>query len=186
MDNSDLTNTLAQRKREKPKIYREIADEAKAAAISADVAFKRKNLTMASQQPKVDLNDLDAVKARTDAFLASCEAAAVVPTFLGLAVSFGYTREGLYKYLRNSSLTQTAQYIELVREVLADAMISASLTRATDAATTIFSLKNLHGFSDRIEVAPVVEKDGPLGELQDKKELEARILGTVCLEDEDI
>ena len=185
MDNSDLTNTLAQRKREKPKIYREIADEAKATMISAGVAFKRKNLSMASQQPKVDLNDLDAVKARTDAFLASCEVVAALPTFLGLAVSFGYTREGLYKYLRNNSLTQTAQYIEIVREVLADAMISASLTRTTDAATSIFALKNLHGFSDRIEVAPVVEKAGPLGELQDKKELEARILGTVCSEDDE-
>lgn len=31
MNDTDLTNTLAQRKNDKPKIYREIADEAKAA-----------------------------------------------------------------------------------------------------------------------------------------------------------
>ena len=40
----DLAASLAERKREKPKIYRELADEAKAAAISADMSFKRKSL----------------------------------------------------------------------------------------------------------------------------------------------
>lgn len=183
MDNTDLTNTLAQRKKDKPKIYREIADEAKAAIISADVAFKRQNLTMASQQPKVDLNDVDAVKDRTDIFLASCEAASVVPTFLGLAVSFGYTREGLYKFLRTNRHTQAAQYIELVREVLADAMINASLTRTTDAATSIFALKNLHGFSDKIEIEPVAPAN-PLGPEIDQAELERRILANTVIDDD--
>lgn len=177
MDN--LTDALAQRKKDKPKIYREIADEAKAAMISADVAFKRQNLAMATRQPKVDLDDLDDVKTRTDTFLAACEAASALPTFLGLAVSFGYTREGLYKYLRNSSQTQTAQYIELVRETLADAMITASLNRTTDNSTTIFALKNLHGFSDRLEIEPVQPQDGPLGPLPNQADLEARITGSV-------
>ncbi len=184
MDNTDLTNKLTQRKKEKPKIYREIADEAKAAMISADVALKRQNLATASQQPKVDLDDLDAVKGRTDAFLASCEAAAVVPTFLGLSVSYGYTREGLYKYLRNFKQTKTAQYIELVRETLADVMITASLTRTTDNSTTIFALKNLHGFSDRIEVEPVQAPPNPLGEI-DEEALRERILASVVIDDDE-
>lgn len=178
MDNTDLTNKLTQRKKDKPKIYREIADEAKAAMIAADVHFKRQHLAAASQRPKVDLNDLDAIKDRTDAFLASCEAAAVVPTFLGLSVAYGYTREGLYKYLRNCKQTKTAQYIELVRETLADAMITASLTRTTDNSTTIFALKNLHGFVDKLEVEAIAS-DSPLGPEPDQLELEAKIAGIV-------
>lgn len=175
MDNETtlLVSELAQRKKEKPKIYREIADEAKAAMISADVAFKGQILTVASQQPKVDLDDIDAVKSRTESFFAACEAASVLPTFLSLAVSYGYTREGLYKYLRNNSHTETAQYIELVRESLADIMISASLTRTTDSATSIFALKNLHGFADKIEVAPLSTPD-PQGPLISQEDLEAR------------
>lgn len=164
MDNTNLADTLAQRKKDKPKIYREIADEAKAAAISADVAFERQNLATVSKQPRVDLNNLEDVQTRTDAFFASCEAASVLPTFLGLAVAFGYSRENLYKYLRNNSHTETAEYIELVRESLADIMITAALTRTTDNSTTIFALKNLHGFADKIELEPIQRPDpqGPL------------------------
>lgn len=173
MDNTNLADTLAQRKKDKPKIYREIADEAKAAAISAGVAFNRQSLAAASNQPRVDLNNLEDVQARTDAFFASCEAASVLPTFLGLAVAFGYSREGLYKYLRNNSHTETAQYIELVRESLADIMISASLTRTTDSATSIFALKNLHGFADKLELEPIQRPD-PQGELVPIEVLEAK------------
>ena len=178
-----MSAELKERKRGKPGLYCEINNEQKATAISADVSFKRESLM--AQRQKIDLDSIDDVRQRTDDFFRACEDAAVVPTFLGLCVSFGYSREGLYRYLRVHSNSETAQFIELVRETLADALIASSLTRTTDAATSIFALKNLHGFSDKIEVAPVVEKSGPLGELQDKKELEARILGTVCLEDEE-
>lgn len=185
MADTNLTNALAQRKKDKPKLYREVADEAKAAMIAADVAFKRQILDAASQRPAVDLDDLEDVKSRTDTFLASCEAASVVPTFLGLAVSFGYTREGLYKHLRNHSQTPTAKYIGLVKEMLADAMITASLTRTTDAATTIFALKNLHGFADKLEIEPVTTQQSALGPLADPEELRKRILETVVIDDDD-
>lgn len=178
-----ISAELKERKRGKPGLYCEINNEQKIDAIRADVSFKRESLM--AQRQKVNLDSVADVRKRTDDFLRACEDAAVVPTFLGLCVSFGYSREGLYRYLRVHSNSETAQFIELVRETLADALIASSLTRTTDAATSIFALKNLHGFSDRIEVAPVVEKAGPLGELQDKEELEARILGTVCLEDEE-
>lgn len=54
-------------------------------------------------------------------------------------------------------------------------MVTASLNKAADAATTIFSLKNLHGFVDRVEIMPKVEDPGPLGPTMDPEELRRRI-----------
>ncbi len=171
----DLAASLAERKREKPKIYRELADEAKAAAISADVSFKRKSLMDSANRPRVNLNNLEDVKSRTNDFLVACETASVVPTFLGLSVALGGSRQWLYKFLQSNPGTPSAEFLETTRDVLADALINSSLCRTTDAATTIFALKNLHGFSDRMEIVPKAEDPGPLGPTMDPEELRRRI-----------
>lgn len=174
----DLTAQLAARKRERPKLYAEASSEIKAAAIAADVALKRNTLMKSAKRPRVDLGDLEAVEARTDEFLAACENAAVVPTFLGLCTALGFTRQGLYAFLKRSPESPVAKFIELTRETLADALITSSLSRTTDAVTTIFVLKNMHNFVDRLEIEPVTPDD-PLGAEPDQAALEARIEGLV-------
>lgn len=181
----DLTASLAERKQAKPKLYREAANEINAALISGDVAQKRQALMTSADRPRVDLGDLDAVKARTNDFLTACEATATIPTFLGLCTAFGGSREWVYRYLRSHSGTPSAEFLELTRETLADIMMTASMNKAADPATVIFSLKNLHGFADRVEIMPKAEDPGPLGPLADQKALEQRILGTVVLEDDE-
>lgn len=183
MDN--LTSTLAERKQAKPKLYREAANEINAAIIGADVSQKRKELMKAAERPRVNLHDLEDVKNRTDEFLTACETVAVIPTFLGLCTAFGMSREAVYKFLRNNPGSSSAEFIGLSRETLANIMITASLNKASDPATTIFSLKNLHGFSDRLEIEPIQSKDGPLGPLADKAELERRILGSAVADEYD-
>lgn len=99
--------------------------------------------------------------------------------------AFGGSREWVYRYLRSHSGTPSAEFLELTRETLADIMMTASMNKAADPATVIFSLKNLHGFADRVEIMPKAEAPGPLGPLADQKALEARILGTVVDESDD-
>lgn len=185
MSKNDLTTSLAERKQAKPKLYREASNEVNAAIIREDVARKRKSLMSSANRPRVDLNNLEEVKNCTNSFLEACETTATIPTFLGLCTAFGGSREWVYRYLRSHSESPSAGFIELTRETLADIMVTASLNKAADAATVIFSLKNLHGFADKVEIAPVMEDHGPLGPLQDKTALEQRILGTVVLEDDE-
>lgn len=169
----DLTADLAERKQKRSKLYAEVSNEVKAASISADVSLKRQNLMSSTSRPRADLGSLEDVRRRTDEFLLACEGAAVVPTFLGLCTALGYTRQGIYHFLGRSPGTESAKFIELAREVLADALITSSLTRTTDAATTIFALKNLHGFLDWISVE-AVPPDNPLGNQQSAEQLAER------------
>lgn len=179
----DLTATLAERKHTRSKLYSEVSSELKSAAITNDVSFKRQNLMTAAKRPRADLNDPEDVQQRTNEFLLACEQAAVVPTFLGLCASLGYTRQGLYHFLNRSPENPSAKFLELAREVLADALISSGLTRTTDSAVSIFALKNLHGFADKLEIEPVTTPQSPLGPLQDPEELRKRILASVVIDD---
>lgn len=181
----DLAASLVERKQAKPKLYREAANEVNAALISEDVAQKRQALMTSAARPRVSLNDLEAVKTRTNDFLAACEATATIPTFLGLCTAFGGSREWVYKYLRSNSGTPSAEFIELTRETLADIMMTASMNKAADPATVIFSLKNLHGFADKVEIMPKAEDPGPLGPTVDPEELRRRIEDNIVIDDED-
>lgn len=155
---------------EKNKLYPTVAREEKAEMISADIKFKREMLAAAS---RIDLNDLKAVTERTQGYLSACEVAATIPTFIGLAAAFGMSRQNLYQFLSTHAGSPSAEYLEVVRDVLADSLITASLTRTTDAATSIFILKNLHGFVDKLEVEPIQRPD-PQGPLVPIEVLEAK------------
>lgn len=181
--NDDLVTSLAERKQAKPKLYREASNEVNAALISEDVGKKRQALMTSAARPRVNLGDLEAVKIRTNDFLAACEATATIPTFLGLCTAFGGSREWVYKYLRSNSGTPSAEFIELTRETLADIMMTASMNKAADAASVIFALKNLHGFVDKVEITPKVEDPGPLGPTIDPEELRRRIEDSVVVDE---
>lgn len=161
------------------KLYPEVARQEKAEMISADIRFKRNQLAAAS---KIDLKNLPAVTERTQEYLSACETAATVPTFIGLATAFGMSRQALYQFLSNHAGSPSAEYIEIVRDVLADSLVTASLTRTTDAATSIFILKNLHGFVDKLEVTPTTPEP-PLGRLMSQEELEAKVADLIIDED---
>lgn len=166
---------------EKNKLYPEIARQEKAEMISADIRFKREMLAAAS---RIDLKNLKVVTERTQEYLSACEAAATIPTFIGLATAFGMSRQNLYSFLSTHAGSPSAEYLEVVRDVLADSLVTASLTRTTDAATSIFILKNLHGFVDKLEVSPS-EPEPPLGRMATQEELEARINASV-VEDQEV
>lgn len=169
----DLTADLAERKQSRSKLYSEVSSKLKAAAISADVSFKRQNLMASTGRPRVDLNNLEDVRQRTNDFLLACEGASVIPSFLGLCASMGYTRQGIYSFLSRAPESKSAQFLEVTREMLADTLIASGLNRTTDSAVSIFCLKNLHGFVDRVSIEAVAP-DNPLGPQTDAQELSER------------
>ena len=141
------------------KLYPTVAKEERAETIAADLRFRRNLL---AKQERIDLTDYQAVVERTDQYLADCEESAIVPTFIGLATAFGMSRQALYKFLDTHATSKTADYLEMVRDVLADSLVAAGLTRGTDSACTIFILKNLHEFTDRVQLEPP-KPESPLG-----------------------
>jgi hypothetical protein len=162
--------------------YKQQSDRLKVDAMSADIAGKITLLQNSVSRPRADLTDLEAVQQITYQYMNACKDMGVFPTVLGLSASLGISRQGLNKHLREHPESDTAKFIEVVKDVFADIMTNSALFRNADSATTIFVLKNCAGFSDRLEIQPVTQE--PLGGDVNYSELEARIAGSVVLDDE--
>lgn len=170
--------------RGRSKIYKELSDEHKAEVIGEDV--RRKAETLRNQRNKVDLSNLQEVRERAQAYLDACADAGTIPNVLGLsAYGFGCSRQWLNEYLRTHPNSQSAEYINLLKDSFADILVNASLGRAADPTMGIFVLKNCAGFRDRFEIEPVRENPDPLGGTVDPEELRRRIEANVVIDEGD-
>lgn len=168
-----LADKLSEEKSEKKKLYPEISNELKAQTISTAIALNAKALR--DQANKIDLSDVEQVRQRTEAYIDACAEAGIVPTVMGLSTyGFGTSRQWVNEFCRNHHGSESAQYIERVKDAFADVLVSTSLGRAVDSTMAIFTLKNCNGFSDKLSVEPVQQHD-PQGPLLSIEELEARI-----------
>ena len=174
--NGSLETLLSEHKAGKArKLYKAQADEHKAEALQKDITTKTALLCNATAQKAVNFNDLEAVQERTLEYLNACANTGSFPSMMGLAsYGFGVSRQALYWHLKNHPETETARFIDRVRDLIADVLSSAALQRNADSIMSIFILKNGLGFSDRVEIEPIPQQ---MEERQfDKAELLKRYL----------
>lgn len=150
--------------------------------MSADI--RRKADALAEQKGRVELSDINQVKARAQEYLSACAESGTFPSILGLsALGFGCSRQWVNDYLRANPNSESAQYIEKLKDAFADILVNASLGRSADSTMGIFVLKNCAGFRDRYELEPVTTAQ-PLGDSVDRAALEQRIAGSVVVDDD--
>lgn len=167
------------------KVYKAESDDHKAELLQMDISNRIAALQEADRREQIDFNDIHMVKRRAYEYLTACEQAAVFPSIMGLAVhGYGISRQALNQYLLRNPNTAAALFISRVKDTMADILTNAALYRNADPVSVIFQLKNHFDHSDKLQVEPVAQTN-PLGELQDPEALRQRILGTVCLEDDD-
>lgn len=164
------------------KVYKVQSDEHKGELLQADIDNRISALKDFCNRGKIDFGDFEQVKRRTFEYLEACKEACVYPSVMGLSVhGFGISRQRLSKFLKDKPNSQVAEFIECVKDLMADVLTNAALYRNADATSVIFQLKNHFGHSDRLEIEPV-QKIAPLGEEPDRAELEARIAAVVVEE----
>lgn len=165
---AELTAQKSSRGRQK--IYKELSDEHRAEIISADVRCKAQELKQ--HRSRVNLLDIEQVRERTQIYLDACAQSGTIPNILGLA-SLGYccSRQWVNEFVRTHPDSESAEYIERLKDMFADTLINASLSRTADSTMGIFVLKNCAGFRDRFEVEPILHNDSPLGSPVDSREL---------------
>lgn len=152
--------------------------------LSALVAKTTKELVeMATAEP-VSLSDTQEVKRRTVLYLRACEESSSFPSVAGLARSMGLSRQALYDCTWKNSPPDTARWLELCRDSFSDILAEAGLRNNCNGVVSIFLQKALYGLRESVEIV-AKRDDGPMGPLADKTALEQRILGTVCLEDDE-
>ncbi|MCI9257745.1 terminase small subunit [Acutalibacter sp.] len=163
------------------KIYKAAADEHKGEQLQADLENRIAALHEAEKQDKIDFNDLEQVKRRAYDYLEACKQAAVFPSVMGLAVhGFGISRQALNQYLQRNPYSPSSEFINKIRDMMADILSNAALYRNADAVSVIFQLKNHFDHSDKVQVEPV--QNNPLGPMPDPEELRRRIEAN-CIED---
>lgn len=129
-----------------------LKDDEKSIAISNIVGSRIIMLDEIIKRGKVNLKDVSEVQDVTFVYMDNCRKVGILPTFEGLAFSLGYTRRRLYQIIKDGE-TETAEFLDRMRTLIADVTQVASSKRLVDNAVSIFILKSMTGmgFSDRGE-----------------------------------
>lgn len=124
--------------------------------LSADLERKTAALIAAAKKDRVNFDDLEDVQARTVRYLNACRDSGTFPSVNGLCCfGFGVDRNSFYYRLKTHPESPVSQYLETVRDLIADVLVNAALNRNADSIMSIFVFKNHHAFRDSVQVEPV-------------------------------
>lgn len=152
--------------------------------VGADIAVAREALVRIRERGSVDFWNIDEVIVRTEQYFEACEISGTFPSVMGLcAKGFGTYRDRLDKFIREHPDTPTAEYINIVKELMADTLTNASLRNKANVAQTIFQLKNHFGHSDEVKVTKNVTEDPLMIGTTSQKEIFERYSKSVVWDD---
>lgn len=154
-------------KREKKKnnLYKAKADEHRGEVLADIVRQGAQELVETVERGKIPLDDADAVKRQTMAYLAACEKAGSLPSIQGLARSLGYSRQALYDVMESRNRPETADFLELCRDMFSDMLSQAALSNNVNFTYAIFIQKAIHQLRESVEI--IARPAAPLGEGMD-------------------
>lgn len=161
----------------KGKIYKEMSDEHKGEQITQSIKSKSSALQQAINAPKVDLSDTKQVQDRAFMYLEACSLSSSFPSVMGLSGAMGCSRQNLNRWLLSHPEHPTTNFVNMVKDVMADILTNASLFNSANAVQVIFQLKNHFEHADRVEIAPVVPNQFAENDY-DAEEIRKRYLGS--------
>ncbi|MCH4153354.1 MAG: hypothetical protein LKF32_01725 [Mageeibacillus sp.] len=139
----------------KGKLYKEMSDEHKCDQITQDTQNKLSALKQTLDVPRVDLSNTKQVQDRAFMYLEACSLSASFPSVMGLSGAMGCSRQNLNRWLLSHPDHPTTNFVNMVKDTMADILTNASLFNTANPVQTIFQLKNHFEHVDRIELAPV-------------------------------
>lgn len=152
--------------------------------VGEDIAIAREALIRIRERGTVDFYNVDEVIIRTEEYFKGCEISGTFPSVMGLcAKGFGCTRDRLNAWIADHPETPTAQYIGIVKEMIADVLTNASLRNKANVAQTIFQLKNHFGHSDEVKVLKTLREDPLAMGASSQKEILERYRQSVVWDD---
>lgn len=137
---------MVQKKRS-PRIYKEVSDESRNESIRQSVKKANYELQQMQNIPKINMDDIVAVRSVVGVYLETCADSATLPTMAGIATILGYTRPGLYLYMAKHD-TESSKFLHQVHDKLADIIAENSLKNNLNSIVSIFLLKALFGYRE--------------------------------------
>lgn len=155
----EMSNSKDLTKQNTARLYKKMADEHKGDWLQSDIQNKLTALQIASKRGRVDWKDLEQVQQRTYDYLNACSLSETYPSVMGLAVyGYGVSRQALNQYLASHN-NPTTDFIEKVKDIMADILTNASLYNNANAVQVIFQLKNHFNHTDTVQLQPVQPKE---------------------------
>lgn len=171
-------NAISESKSYSPKETAEVRKQAIRQAIRANRHF------YVRAAERVDISDIDALEKATLSFVDGCDAAGIPPSIDGLAAACGFTRQWLYKFLREHPDHESARYLDRLRLGWASLRLGLAEAKQLEPAAVIFALKNSGlGYSDRQEFE-IVQPRSPFEGL-DPDAARRRLIDAIPAEDYD-
>ncbi len=140
-------------RRSNSKIYKAESMEVSDAKITDIVTMASEELAkLADAGEKLSLFDTQTIKRRTVLYLRSCADTSSMPSFNALCRSFGYSREGVRRFMQEHPNHDTTLWLSITHDSIADAMAEAALRNAVNNITAIFTLKARDGWRDAVTI----------------------------------
>lgn len=164
-----MQDITEKRQKKKNNLYKVQADEHRGEVLADIVRQGAQELVETVARGKITLSDTDAVKRQTMAYLAVCEKAGSLPSIQGLARSLGYSRQALYDVIESRNTPETADFLELCRDMFSDMLSQAALSNNVNFTYAIFIQKAIHQLRESVEI--IARPAAPLGESVDASTL---------------
>lgn len=156
---AQMAEAMAARPNKRLGNYKAQSDQHKGEELEKSLANAINGLKRSQERGSVDLYNVQEVEHRTLEYLEACQVGKSYPSIMGLcAYGFGISRRWLNKFLSLHPETETAQFLETVKDTFADTLTNAALFGNADTTQVIFQLKNHFGHADRIELEPIQPK----------------------------
>lgn len=152
--------------------------------IGVEIENARNALIRIKERGSVDFWNIEEVIMRTEDYFKACEISGTFPSMMGLCSrGFGSYREKLERFISSHPESATAEYIRIVKDLMADVLTNASLRNKANVAQTIFQLKNHFGHSDEVKVVKTVQEDPLTMGTRSEKEILERYRQSVVWDD---
>lgn len=171
-----------QQQRKSSRLYKAASAQFVDEQLSALINKTAAELAEIATAEPISLADTGKVKERTMLYLKACEESACFPSVVGLARSMGLSRQTLYDCIWRRSPAATAAWLEMCRDAFSDILGESALRNNCNSIVSIFLQKAVYGLRESVEI--VAKTETPLGDQVDQASLEARILGSVVVDDE--
>ena len=137
-------------------IYKVKAIEATDNAISQTVTRALQEIDLIDKGGKIDLGNIGLVKAISKRYLKACADSSTFPTMSGFARVMGCSRQALEYWMKNKPTSDTAKWLEIMRDLFADVLAEGALRNNANPIVSIFILKSRFGLKDNqpAETAP--------------------------------
>lgn len=97
---------------------------------------------------KINLRDVNMVKAQAMRYIRSCQISGVLPTMAGLALAFGIAAETLSRFMSGHPEEESAKWLRVVKQQFGDLVNQSALNGAVAPIPAIFTLKANYGWRD--------------------------------------